>query len=98
MDNAGSNPVRPSNTKMTPVTLLDETRKPGAPKDWDESLGPCGALSINDSAWGGPDATHNIMTSAWKPSKEELDILNAGGHVFLGIHGVIHPVVQLYTA
>lgn len=84
-------------TTMKPVTLLNETRKPGAPVDWDDSLGPCDALSINDSAWGDPEATHNIMTSAWQPSKEELEILNSGGHVFLGIHGVTHPVVHLYA-
>lgn len=84
---------------MTPVSLINETRCPGKPTDWnEEEHGDCVALSINDSAWNNPEATYNIMTSAWKPNKEELDILNSGGHVFLGIFGITHPVVCLYAA
>lgn len=80
---------------MQPVTLLDETRPIGKPKDWDKSDGECLTLSVNDSAWNDPDATYNIMTSAWKPSEEELECLNAGGHIYLGIWGITHPVVRL---
>lgn len=35
----------------------------------------------------------NVMWSMWQPSPEELDQLNAGGHVLLGILGTKHPPV-----
>ncbi len=64
----------------------------GAPADWDEKAeGPCGYLPTHHDgrAW----------TSRWKPTEEELAILNDGGHVYLGV--VIgdrpQPPVHLYA-
>jgi hypothetical protein len=37
------------------------------------------------------------MVSAWKPTEEELEILNSDGHVWLEICGTIHPVIKLYA-
>lgn len=80
---------------MTPVTLIDETRNIGKPKDWDETVGPCSSLSVHDSAANDPEATYNIMTSAWKPDANELQVLNEGGFIYLGIWGINHPVIRL---
>lgn len=37
------------------------------------------------------------MLSCWKPTPEELQTLNEGGFVTLGILGVSHPPVMLYV-
>jgi len=79
---------------MIPLALTDKTRSLGAPTDWTDLNGPCETLDIYD--FETPDG--NFMISAWLPSKEELDTLNAGGSVFLKIRGVNHPVVSLTTA
>lgn len=39
----------------------------------------------------------NVMVSAWEPTKEQLDALNAGGKVMLGICGVSHPPIKLWV-
>lgn len=84
---------------MQPATLLNETRAVGKPTNWNEEAnGPCSFLSIHDSCLSDPEADYNIMTSAWKPNEEELQILIKGGHVYLGIFGITHPVVHLYAA
>ena len=38
-----------------------------------------------------------VMLSCWKPSPEELQTLNEGGYVTLGIVGTQHPPVMLYV-
>lgn len=38
------------------------------------------------------------MISIWKPSAEELAVLNAGGGVELIVLGTTHPVVSLGVA
>lgn len=35
------------------------------------------------------------LTTAWKPTFDELQILNNGGAVMMMIHGETHPVVSL---
>lgn len=35
------------------------------------------------------------LVSAWRPSGEELELLNSGGYVQLRILGVTHPPVML---
>lgn len=80
---------------MIPITLSDETRAIGKPRDWDEKRdGLCSILSVHDRLERG----RNIMISGWKPDPIELEALNNGGTVMLGIMGKIHPVVQLYVA
>lgn len=77
---------------MKPVTLSDETRRIGAPANWDEArLGPCLALSVHDRVREGiPE-----MVSAWLPDDEELVRLQQGAPLYLTIAGSTHPVVAL---
>lgn len=37
----------------------------------------------------------HTLTSFWKPSPEELAVLNAGGVVTLNIHAKAHPIVSM---
>lgn len=78
---------------MKPVILQDETRRIGKPRNWDdEILGECKALSVYDHT---DDNGLNWMISGWKPSEEELETLNSGGHVYIRIQGSEHPVIAL---
>jgi hypothetical protein len=49
------------------------------------------ALAIIDADMDGI----NCMTSVWRPSTEELQVLMEGGYVALGILGHAHPPVML---
>lgn len=42
-------------------------------------------------------AEGNMMVSAWEPTKEQLEALNNGGKVLLGIMGVVHPPISLWV-
>jgi len=69
------------------------TRNFGAPKDWNpERDGPCGVLPIRDEAC---DRGMHWMVSQYKPSPEDLAVLNAGGSIRLGINGTTHPVIHI---
>jgi hypothetical protein len=72
---------------MTPHNIKNFTAVLAPPKNWDEAKGPCAHLPIRLTMDG-------VMESAWKPSMDELEILNKGGVVILGILG-IHPAVCL---
>jgi hypothetical protein len=64
----------------------------GAPENWDHSKATCDALPVtvgNDPAFG-----VNIK-SFWKPTEEELELLNAGRTVCLTIVGSGMPPVAL---
>lgn len=80
---------------MKNVNWKEPTRTIGAPSDWDErSEEPCASLSILDQ----PDPrinNENVMLSLWKPSEEELELLNQGYPLMLGIVGRQHPVIQI---
>ena len=74
--------------------IRGETRRPGAPEDWDENLdGPVVGLPIRDEV--DLQSGHNVMYSLWYPTPEELAILNSGGGVRLGVMGYSHPVVNM---
>lgn len=49
--------------------------------------GACGALPVHIAEWG--------ICSYWKPSPEDLALLNNGAHVRLTVHSRIHPPVSL---
>jgi hypothetical protein len=70
---------------MKPVEFEGQTGllapPPGTPR------GECGALPVLRQPWG--------FASVWKPTPEELAVLNAGGHVRLAVHGIAHPPVRL---
>jgi hypothetical protein len=70
----------------------DATRRFGPPADWNESShGSCGTLEIADlQTPSGP-----FMESRWRPDAAELEALNAGASIMLGIRGNVHPVVYM---
>lgn len=71
---------------MTPTKITDATHVFRAPPGWDvETYGECSDLQVRK-------LTGDICQSAWRPSKEELAILNAGGTVILSIWGGQPPV------
>lgn len=79
---------------MEMIKLPGMNRELGAPKDWDaEKDGPCGSLPVFAEVSNGTMR----MTSAWKPSAEELDALLRGGVVALVIYGTLHPPIAVGT-
>ncbi|MDR6394663.1 hypothetical protein [Herbaspirillum seropedicae] len=70
------------------------TRQLGAPADWDGKDMSCGVLPILDVQT--PEG--NFMFSAWEPTPPELDALNKGANILLGVRGTAHPVVSLQVA
>lgn len=75
---------------MIPARILGFTRFLGAPKNWPESE-TCVGLAITDIK----TEIGNVMQSAWEPTPDELDRLNAGAKVILSICGTGHPAVML---
>ena len=71
---------------------------PGAPANWDpERDGDCGALPIRVARDGDRVAW---CESAWEPTPQELEMLNAGGSLILRVCGWQVPValyVELMT-
>ncbi|MBV6321917.1 hypothetical protein [Duganella violaceipulchra] len=63
----------------------------GAPKGWDQDEVPCRALPITRVSYDGIAA----VMSYWKPTADELAMLNAGGSVALSIIGTTMPPVML---
>lgn len=79
---------------MTPATIKGATHNPGAPRNWTEANGPCGALPIvyRKDAHGNSECV-----SAWRPSEADLKTLNEGGFIILSVCGWQVPVM-IYTA
>lgn len=63
----------------------------GAPAGWDQEQLACSALPVTRTEWDGAPA----VVSFWKPTAEELAMLNAGGAVQLWIVGHTMPPVAL---
>ncbi|MDN8612775.1 hypothetical protein [Variovorax ginsengisoli] len=76
---------------MRPTQHPSNTRVLGAPKGWDQSELPCGALAITDVAVEG--VRH--VVSFWRPDADDLAKLNAGGTVALWIVGATMPPASL---
>lgn len=73
---------------MRPVNFAGVTRILGPPANWDGGeLGPCGELPVRQDG--------HVIESVWRPTPEELALLNRGGGVRLTVIGVAHPVVAL---
>ena len=70
------------------------TRKFGAPADWDGKDMSCGVLPVLDAA----TREGNFMFSAWEPTPPELEALNKGANIILGVRGTVHPVVSVQVA
>ncbi len=79
---------------MEVATIKGATHNPGAPLNWTEANGACGALPIiyRTDSHGNPECV-----SAWKPTADELKVLNEGGFVILSVVGWQVPV-SIYTA
>lgn len=57
-----------------------------------------GDLPYWEGIGGFPAQDLKFFYSAWRPQPEELDYLNKGGVVILGISAERHPVVSMGTA
>jgi hypothetical protein len=62
-----------------------------APADWDHSSVNCSALPITRTQVAGQP----VMVSFWRPTAEELALLNAGHQVSLYVYGTTHPPVSI---
>jgi len=63
----------------------------GAPVGWNQGELPCSALPITRTHVGDLPA----VVSYWRPTAEELAVLNAGGVLALWVLGATMPPVQL---
>lgn len=78
---------------MDIVHPANATRILGVPPEWDSTKqGACSALPIIDYK---DDAEQPWMMSVWRPSAEDLAMLNAGHGLSLHVLGTSHPVVGL---
>lgn len=77
---------------MEIIKLPGMNRELAPPGGWDaEKHGECLPLPVFAEVSNG--GMH--MTSAWRPSAEELVALNAGGAVAMTIFGTLHPPIAL---
>lgn len=77
---------------MEIVRLEGMNRDLQPPADWDVAKhGECAPLPVFAEVKNGA----LVITSAWKPSAEELVHLNAGGAVALVVYGTTHPPVAI---
>lgn len=79
---------------MRPVEIDGATHMFGAPKAWlAERHGECGMLPVRRDG--------DTYASAWRPSADDLAVLQAGGAIVLTVYGLQPPValaVQLPSA
>ncbi|MBH1992477.1 MAG: hypothetical protein I8H86_06280 [Sphingomonadaceae bacterium] len=69
-------------------------RRIGAPANWDADLdGSVGTIFVTDAV--DTLSGMNLMYSVYQPTPADLEALNAGGSIRLGIMGDRHPVFQL---
>lgn len=71
--------------------IAGATRALGAPADWDGQDMTCDVLPVLDVQ----TAEGNFMFSAWEPTPPELEALNKGANIILGVRGTVHPVVSV---
>ena len=79
---------------MKQVEVRGENADFGPPRGWDQDKdGTCGRLSVRRE----PYRNGNVeLISAWKPTPDELALLNTGGVVELGCIN-IQPPVRLHV-
>lgn len=63
----------------------------GAPDNWDGTSVSCDTLAVSVGTMG----AYRALRSYWKPTPEELALLNANGSIELSILGHNHPPVAL---
>ena len=78
----------------------------GTPNDVTRTLGeaqgyqplPVADKVMRMSVEGKEPADVPVMFTVWHPTPAEIEALQAGGHVVLGVLGTSHPPVMLYCA
>ena len=66
----------------------------GRPRDWDPELdGECGTVYAVDQV--DTRTGLNFKYTVYQPTAEELEVLNAGGVLRLGIACQVHPVINM---
>jgi hypothetical protein len=80
---------------MKAVEWSGQTTILNPPRGWDNGGDnpKCGGLPVEVLR----DEHGTVMRSMWRPSREDLEILNDGGYVVLSVLGTMHPPVALYT-
>lgn len=81
---------------MIPQTMTGETRIVGAAQPEYQPLSIRDMPATLHKADG--DVTVNAMVTAWKPTAEELERLNAGEPVLLSILGNVWPPANIWVA
>lgn len=76
---------------MQKIQHLSNNGVLGAPAGWAQAELPCGALPITRTHVGDLPA----VVSYWRPSVEELAVLNTGGSIALWVLGSSMPPVNL---
>ena len=77
---------------MLPITFPEQNFTFTKPAGWTDEQ--CSDLSVYKGEYA--DGTPAII-SYWKPSKEDLDILNNGGGIYVNILSINMPPISLDT-
>jgi hypothetical protein len=78
---------------MNPIEIPGANSSLTKPKNWDEARdGECETLKV---LTGVDEAGRQILASAWRPTKDELEALSHGHAVMLTIYGRSHPPVWI---
>lgn len=81
---------------MRPTATRGAQHNYSKPENWDDAKdGPCGDLQVRKELYGQRGIIQCVST--WKPSAEELRMLNAGGVVECAICALDQPPCALYA-
>lgn len=81
---------------MRPTVTRGAQHNYQKPENWDDDKdGPCGDLQVRKELYGSRGIVQCVST--WKPSAEELRMLNAGGVVELAICTLDQPPCAVYA-
>lgn len=81
---------------MKPVRIANANIQLGPPVNWNDITDSAKCDTIICRSVNLPDIFQRTLETAYKPTQEELDMLNAGGYVVLRVIGDFPPVA-LYT-
>jgi len=81
---------------MIPTKTLGMTHAFSAPENWDaDKDGKCGTLEVRMQLVG--ESRFVELVSTWKPSAEELAVLNAGGVIEIALAQATQCVMRAYV-
>lgn len=80
---------------MRPTVTRGATHNFQPPENWNPEHGVCGDLQVRMDVFTGNE--HGLIEcfSTWKPSEEELALLNAGGVIEVGLCVLNQPVMSV---